>query len=460
MSSQHFNRLFPSSSFHIEDRNAFHSLDSAKKMFISFLTNPPTFEEAIKEAKFQDLDSILSLSREFARIAKSMPEIACQGLTDDEAAAISCYTLELSGDCSPYEILNGCLSGGRDTRALLKTRKFIFLFLSGLRKLSKYIPSTGQQFYRGLRARVPTEANGHQVYTKNSIVTLWGFTSTTANFDAINVFIKGAAEITLFIFGGKDLWGYNIQAFSPYDDEAEILLEPEAVVKVSGVVETGRSLSVNVEFQPFVHLVLESVIPVSDSTAAALPVPRAASVERLEPKCVWKECPGNKNWYLLDERNPRIATKNSCYGYYCTVIGNTPLPLNKVTSWNIKILKSEDNDGKNIYIGVAFSNIDQLETGHNYNKRGWYFHCYTSTLHSGPPHCYKGKVYGPRKEVNGNYACEGEIVGVVMDTAKGELSFVLNGVNLGVAFEKVPTSLPLVPCVLLEARRDSVELIV
>ena len=36
-----------------------------------------------------------------------------------------------------------------------------------------------------------------------------------------------------------------------------------------------------------------------------------------------------------------------------------------------------------------------------------------------------------------------------MDTAKGELSFVVNGVNLGVAYEGIPLDKPLVPCVLL-----------
>ena len=45
-----------------------------------------------------------------------------------------------------------------------------------------------------------------------------------------------------------------------------------------------------------------------------------------------------------------------------------------------------------------------------------------------------------------------------MDTTKGELSFVVNGVNLGVAFEGIPLDKPLVPCVLLENEGDSVEL--
>ena len=68
-------------------------------------------------------------------------------------------------------------------------------------------------------------------------------------------------------------------------------------------------------------------------------------VEFTPPKfsecCVWKKCPDyvdvNRK-YSVDEKNPRVATKiNSWNGdSYSTIIGNTPLPQNKVTSWSIK----------------------------------------------------------------------------------------------------------------------------
>ena len=141
----------------------------------------------------------------------------------------------------------------------------------------------------------------------------------------------------------------------------------------------------------------------------------------------------------------------------CTILGSTPLPLNKVTSWSIKILKSLKNDGKGIIIGVAPSDIDHNES--NRNKCGWYFECYNSKLCSGLPHKYEQKEYGPRKG-EGQYVYTGDSVGVAMDTAKGELSFVLNGVNLGVAYEGIPLDKPLVPCVLLGNKGDSVELII
>ena len=79
-------------------------------------------------------------------------------------------------------------------------------------------------------------------------------------------------------------------------------------------------------------------------------------------------------------------------------------------------------------------------------------------LCSGPPHRYVGKEYGPRKE-KGKYVHRGDSVGVVMDTAKGELSFVVKGVNLGVAYEGIPLDKPLVPSAILHFEGDSVELI-
>ena len=174
---------------------------------------------------------------------------------------------------------------------------------------------------------------------------------------------------------------------------------------------------------------------------------------------VWKECPDDvyeKMKYSVDKENPRIATKIYDDGYWCTIIGNTPLPLNNVTSWSIKILKSKDNDGYGIFIGVAPSDINQNMIGY---KCGWYFDCYWSILFSGPPHDYVDKEYGPRKE-NGQYVHTGDSVGVVMDTVKGELSFVLDRVNLGVAFEGIPLDKPLVPCVLFWYPGDSVELVI
>ena len=48
-------------------------------------------------------------------------------------------------------------------------------------------------------------------------------------------------------------------------------------------------------------------------------------------------------------------------------------------------------------------------------------------------------------------------MGVVMDTAKGEISFVVNSVNLGVVYDGIPLDKPLVPCNVFVCTGDSVD---
>ena len=173
----------------------------------------------------------------------------------------------------------------------------------------------------------------------------------------------------------------------------------------------------------------------------------------------WKEYPSNKDVkfkYTVDKENPKIATKTGD-GYCCTVIGNTPLPLGTITACNIKILKSSGDKCADLFIGIAPADIDQTNKCNRF-QCGWYFHCQHGKLISGPPHYfYLGKRYGPQKE-SGKYLRTGETISIVMDTTNGDLSFVLNGVDYGVAYEGIPLDKPLVPCAILNYWKDSVEL--
>ena len=183
-------------------------------------------------------------------------------------------------------------------------------------------------------------------------------------------------------------------------------------------------------------------------------------VKKAFADCMWKECPADAytaRKYMTSKENPRIVKKVGS-SKSCIVIGNIFIPPNRVVPWNIKILGSSNNTGFGIFIGVAPSDIN-LNENEVTRKCGWYFGCYSSSLWSGFPHKYEMKLYGPRKE-DGKYVHTGDSVGVVMDTTKGELSFALNGVNLGVAYAGVPLDKPLVPCVVLEIKNDSVELLI
>lgn len=179
-------------------------------------------------------------------------------------------------------------------------------------------------------------------------------------------------------------------------------------------------------------------------------------------ECVWKECPENvdpnRKYALPIKENERIATKIGSRDW-CTIVGSVPLPLNTESSWSIRILKSKEDDGGFIYIGVAPYNIDQDER-ENSKKCGWYFDCYYSKLRSGPPQNYLDEIHGPRKKRKGEYVRTKDMVGVVVNTKEGKISFSVNGADLGVAYNEIPLDNPLVPCVLLYQHGDSVELVV
>ena len=183
-------------------------------------------------------------------------------------------------------------------------------------------------------------------------------------------------------------------------------------------------------------------------------------METSEWSCSWKMCPDDVNSkHFVDWSNPKIATKTTG-GFFSgetTVVGDTLLPPNKMTLWCVNVLNTWRNDGSGIYIGVAPFDINQ-NAYENSDKCGWYFYCCTSTLCSGPPHNYRDKPYGPRKG-EGKYVNTGSTVGVVMDTEKGELSFALDGMDIGVAYARIPLNKPLVPCVLLYWKDDSVEFV-
>ena len=438
----------------IADIGDIKSLDdeNSRRQFRGLPKMKLTLEDALVGARIppDKLKDILDDAMDFAGQAMEDPNIAGLGLTPGEAGAISYYTLEKE-DYSLYKLINGCLAVSRSRGALSSMRKLIYLLLSGLRKLPRFLPSRGQVFYRGIKERVPrreADANGHQYYAEGRTVTWWCFISTTTKFSKAKEFIKDPKKSTIFNIGGADLWGYNIEAFSQFQDEEEILIEPEAKFFVESILDEGI-LVINVSLQK-IPLVLEDIIPVRNSSGTAV-VPK-----RLMWDCAWKECPKEVYWkrkYSVDEKSPRIATKGSDSGNHSTVIGNTPLPLDTVTSWGIRILKSAD-----IYVGVAPLGVDQ-DKDENHFKCGWYFGCYASKLFSGLPHGCWNKPYGPRKE-DGKYVHTGGTVGVVMDPTKGELSFVLNGVNLGVAYEGIPLDEPLVPCVILCWKDDSVELVI
>ena len=99
--------------------------------------------------------------------------------------------------------------------------------------------------------------------------------------------------------------------------------------------------------------------------------------------------------YTVGERSPRAVTKAK-EGGFSTITGNVSLPLERVVSWNVRLLRTKGN-GSNVFVGVAPSDIDWGSDENNAPKCGWYFDCYESKLFSEPPHNFYDKEYEPRK---------------------------------------------------------------
>lgn len=300
----------------------YESLDKARGSFENFVGSPPSLKEALEAADIPNLDVVLADSMRLGEAGRKKLGSTASSLTDDEAGAIACYTLELGGGKSLYNIVNTAISSTRSSEGMSKSIKLIYLLLSGLRKLQRHVLKPGERLYRGISKKVPTieaEAKGHQYYTKGKDVTWWGFTSTTTNPETLNHFLGKSTGNTVFIIEGKNLWGYDIQSFSGFT-ENEILLEPEAKIAVKSVEGQGSStLTINVDLQPFNHLVLEDIIRVSEAPSPVKEVKISSGMipESLTVKNTiyrgfeisWNPVAGEGNVYQVSMRKSGVFKK-------------------------------------------------------------------------------------------------------------------------------------------------------
>ena len=140
-----------------------------------------------------------------------------------------------------------------------------------------------------------------------------------------------------------------------------------------------------------------------------------------------------------------------------------PTPWTRATikntmEWRVKICKTFHHDGS-IMVGVAVKGTSLNDGIYVPYKDGVYLlNLHGSLLYSGAPFNFKGVEYGPRKEA-GCYAKDGDFVGITLDMENGDLSFSVNGENMGVAFKGIPVDRPLLPCVVYLDSDDFAEIL-
>lgn len=219
------------------------------RSFISPLSNlysydykKPTIEDALMEAGLTEEQAKFircaceNVSRNVMKKG-AVPE----GFTEEDAAAIAAYTYDFGPtdfEDNPYRIINKSVAG-RDFNRLQKASGLLYLVMTALRKLPRY---KGVTLYRGVRSDVKLNESR---YRRGNTVVWMALSSTSPDLEATKAFLSRGSKSkeargTLFIIDGA--WGYDIQPYSLFPTEAEILLEPERQFKVTGVIKAALTV--------------------------------------------------------------------------------------------------------------------------------------------------------------------------------------------------------------------------
>ena len=154
---------------------------------------------------------------------------------------------------------------------------------------------------------------------------------------------------------------------------------------------------------------------------------------------VWKECPNTRFCGDSHRIVERINTG------FTTVIGTRTLPPRSLNAWDIKVISTKEDDN-GLMLGVAPYDINTSQGIDNSENCGWYFSTFRRNLYSGPPQNKRSASYTQCDKIK-----NGDIITVTIDTrgAKGILSFSVNGMNLGPAYDNIPLDKLLVPVAFL-----------
>lgn len=233
---------------------------------------------------------------------------------------------------------------------------------------------------------------------------------------------------------------YEVELKSPSDQSTYYTLEPKF---------TFSNLKSSTKYEARARAIM---FKEDDQSIWSEPI--AAQTTRSFSECRWK---GDFDIYT---NGSRIATKidtksrqtpSGIKYTYNIIAGDIPIPLNKDTSWGIRILKSKNNDGYGIFVGVAQSGI-----GYEWENSWWCLNCYDLRIYTGSIGFWTHLM----DRYNGKDVRTGDIVNVTVDTTNGRLLFTIRGTPFWNAHQKIPIDKPLVPCMLLCMGGDSVELII
>ena len=138
-------------------------------------------------------------------------------------------------------------------------------------------------------------------------------------------------------------------------------------------------------------------------------------------------------------------------GWNCVIVGDKEIPKDKISKWKIKINKDKTRKGSiDIFIGIG----PKIFNSKLYNEC---WSIYSNSTDSIIRLRLKDKDlnYDNHKEK----LKEGDIIQVIVDRKKGNLSFAVNDVDFGIACSTIPKEDELFPTVVLYEKGLKVEIV-
>ena len=214
-----------------------------------------TFEEgdlsqALKEAEVEEAEKAVRKSEVFAK--EWCP------VQDKERikmySFVIAYTQQLNPqkkEENPFFVLNKAILDFEPS-ALTNVRQFLFCLLKALRSLP-YMQYSN--LYRGIDKKLGWECDDMRIFPT--------FTSTSRDPEGAKTFLgrdkEGKKSGTLIT--AKDLFGYDVSEYSPFEHEKEVILEPFQQVFVQKVEKEGEIVNIEVNDGGGSEFLIEGLIP-------------------------------------------------------------------------------------------------------------------------------------------------------------------------------------------------------
>ena len=190
--------------------------------------------EKIRSKVSKDIDVALAMAREKAEELEDEYPL----MSPDELAILSLYTIEsIPKEKSFYFAMNEALRA-REREEVKQWKEAIWLVLVAMKKLPR---ESSALLHRGVK-RSATDL-GKQCQKGKTFV--WsGFSSTTTHVEGLKSFLGQTGPRTLWQLQLRQHFnGVNLQKFSLYPDEHEVLLPPQMEFKVISMMDLGSDLT-------------------------------------------------------------------------------------------------------------------------------------------------------------------------------------------------------------------------